>query len=47
MHGVITKIFTVINMKLHLMPPSWGVTVDVVCSFPTNLGHKHYMHIGG
>ena len=24
-----------------------GVTADVVRFFPTNLGHKHYMHIGG
>ena len=23
-----------------------GVTADVVRFFPTNLGHKHYMHIG-
>ena len=41
------KIFTVVNIKLHLMSPSWGVTADVVHFFPTNLGHKHYMHIGG
>ena len=41
------KIFTVVNMKLHLMPLSWGVTADVVCFFLTNLGRKHYMHIGG
>ena len=43
MHKVI-KIFTAINIKLLLMPPSWGVSADVVHFLPTNLGCKYYTH---
>ena len=43
------NIYTVTIVSLQLMPPSWGVLADRVCSSPPNLGHKHYCntHIGG
>ena len=41
--AISTKIITRLqSFGIQLMPPSWGVSADIVCSSPTNVGHKQY-----